>query len=162
MRNPRDFGKALAIVASGDEPGPITVTDASPVGGRPVRADCPRGGDAGWASQTWTWTGVAGIVGVVVLMAFGNLRGGGEHRIDRGLAEVHRRTVVERRGQVELHAARGRVPDGIADVCVGRQRRPSQHLQHEFLAHGRLGTAVARLMNAHRATELCWVIHSPM
>ena len=29
-------------------------------------------GDAGWASQTWTWTGVAGIVGVVVLIKEGS------------------------------------------------------------------------------------------
>jgi hypothetical protein len=25
-------------------------------------------GDAGWVPQTWTWTGVAGILGVVVLI----------------------------------------------------------------------------------------------
>ena len=29
-------------------------------------------GDAGWASQTWTWTGVAGILGVVVLIKEGS------------------------------------------------------------------------------------------
>jgi len=29
-------------------------------------------GDAGWASQTWTWTGVAGIMGVVVLIKEGS------------------------------------------------------------------------------------------
>ena len=29
-------------------------------------------GDAGWASQTWTWTGVAGILGVVVLLKEGS------------------------------------------------------------------------------------------
>lgn len=28
--------------------------------------------DAGWAPQTWTWTGVAGIVGVVVLIKEGS------------------------------------------------------------------------------------------
>jgi hypothetical protein len=29
-------------------------------------------GDAGWAPQTWKWTGVAGIVGVVVLFKDGS------------------------------------------------------------------------------------------
>ena len=29
-------------------------------------------GDAGWVSQTWTWTGVAGILGVVVLVKEGS------------------------------------------------------------------------------------------
>jgi hypothetical protein len=29
-------------------------------------------GDAGWAPQTWTWTGVAGILGVVVLIKEGS------------------------------------------------------------------------------------------
>jgi hypothetical protein len=29
-------------------------------------------GDAGWAPQTWTWTGVAGIFGVVVIIKEGS------------------------------------------------------------------------------------------
>ena len=37
---------------------------AAPVTGSTISAYLS---DAGWAPQTWTWTGVAGILGVVVL-----------------------------------------------------------------------------------------------
>jgi hypothetical protein len=44
------------------------VSDA-PVAGSTISAYL---GDAGWAAQTWKWTGVAGILGVVVLIKEGS------------------------------------------------------------------------------------------
>ncbi|HSI02029.1 MAG TPA: hypothetical protein VLA02_15600, partial [Reyranella sp.] len=41
----------------------------APVAGSTISAHL---GEAGWAPQTWTWTGVAGIVGVVVLLKEGS------------------------------------------------------------------------------------------
>jgi hypothetical protein len=45
-------------------------------------------GDAGWAPQTWTWTGVAGILGVVVLIKEGS--GPATHEAASALVEALR------------------------------------------------------------------------
>jgi hypothetical protein len=52
-----------------------------------------------------------------------------------------------------IHVARGRVPHGSTDVCLGRAGRTSQHLQPEQLAAWRVGAAVAGLIGTNNTNN---------
>jgi len=98
-----------------------------------------------------------------IALLVGTVWGEVHGRRGKGCANARRHRFLAHEAQLCSRAdvACRRVPDGLSDVCVGRAGGPSQHFQHEFVATGRVRTAVTGLIDASKfriadRAQNCW------